>query len=93
MEMQGHAPPTALTSQSRAHTDRTNTVLRAIRKILSTVYSSDFQPFSPHGTHKLITNILRHTKKYFCQPDKKIRYNFDSLTWDSYCVIFQKFDI
>ena len=33
----------------------------------------DFQPFSSHGTHKLITKILWHTKKYiFCQSDKKI---------------------
>ena len=26
-------------------------------------YASDFQPFSSHGTHKLITKILQHTKK------------------------------
>ena len=33
----------------------------------------DFQPFSSHGTHKLIAEILRHAKKYiFCQSDKKI---------------------
>ena len=25
---------------------------------------SDFQPFSSHGTHKLITKILQHTKKH-----------------------------
>ena len=32
-----------------------------------------FQPFSSHGTHKLVTQILRHTKKYiFCWSDKKM---------------------
>ena len=32
-------------------------------------------------THRLITKILRHTKRYiFCQPDKINRYDFDSLT-------------
>ena len=37
--------------------------------------SSDFQPFSSHGTHKLITKILWHTKKYiFCWFDKKYFY-------------------
>ena len=36
---------------------------------------SDFQPFSPHGTHKLITKILRHTKKcilFFANLTKKV---------------------
>ena len=33
----------------------------------------DFQPFPSHGTHKLITKILRHTKKvFFCQSENKI---------------------
>ena len=46
-----------------------------------------FPAFSSHGAHKLITNILHHTKKYiFCQSDKKKRYNFDLFTSDSYCV-------
>lgn len=32
--------------------------------------SRGFQPFPPHGTHELITKILRHTRKYrFCQSD------------------------
>ena len=26
--------------------------------------TNDFQPFSSHGTHKLITKILQHTQKY-----------------------------
>ena len=31
------------------------------------------QPFSSHGTHKLVSKILRHTKKiYFCWSDQKI---------------------
>ena len=37
------------------------------------VYTSDFQPFSSHSTHKLITKILRHNKKYiFCQSHRTI---------------------
>ena len=33
----------------------------------------DFQPFPRNGTHKLITKILKHTKKYiFCRSDKNI---------------------
>ena len=37
------------------------------------VYTSDFQPFSSHGTYKLITKILQHTKKYvFANPTKII---------------------
>ena len=33
----------------------------------------DFQPFPSHGTHKLITKILWHTKKvFFCQSENKI---------------------
>ena len=36
-------------------------------------YISSFQLFSSHGTHKLITKILQHTKKYiFHRSDKKI---------------------
>ena len=57
---------------------------------------SDFQPFSFHGTHKLITKTLRHTKKYiFADPTQKIgmiflknRYDFDSFTPDGYCHFF-----
>ena len=37
-----------------------------------TSQSSDFQPLSSHGTHKLISTILRHTQKYIlCQFDKR----------------------
>ena len=52
-------------------------------------YDSNFQPFSSHGTHKLITKILRHTKNtFFADPTEKYRkYNFDSFTPDGYyCV-------
>ena len=28
------------------------------------LWVSKFHPFSSHGTHKLITKILRHTNKY-----------------------------
>ena len=36
-------------------------------------FSSNFQPLSFHGTHKLITKIMWHTKEYyiFYQVDKK----------------------
>ena len=52
-----------------------------------TYTASDFQPFASHGTHKLITKVLRHTKEYnFCQSDKKIRCNFVLFTLDVYCV-------
>ena len=48
-------------------------------------YNSDFQPVSSHGTHKLITPILRHTKKWiFCRSDKK--NNFDLFTLDGSCI-------
>ena len=35
---------------------------------------SDFQPFSSHGTRKLITKVLWHTKTYvfYCPSEKKI---------------------
>ena len=37
------------------------------------VYNGDLQPFTPHGSHKLITKILWHTKKYiFSWSDKSI---------------------
>ena len=50
--------------------------------------SSDFQPFSSHGTCKLITKIMQRTQKYiFCRPDKKNRYNFDSFTPDGCCYV------
>ena len=50
--------------------------------------NSYFQPFSSHGTHKLITKILQHPKKYiFCQDDKKVKGNFDSFTPDGYCCV------
>ena len=28
---------------------------------LTLVYTTNFQPFSSHGTHKLITKIMQHT--------------------------------
>ena len=38
----------------------------------------DFQHFSSHGKHKVITKILQHTKKcYFFADLVKHRYNFD----------------
>ena len=41
-------------------------------RALSVSYSSGLQPFPSHGTHKLITKILRHTRKYiFCWSDKR----------------------
>ena len=47
------------------------------------IYNSDFQGFSSHGIHKLITKILW----FLCWFDRKNRYNFDSFTLDSYwCV-------
>ena len=39
---------------------------------LTVPQSSDFQPFSSHGTHKLITKILRHTKNIFLTKKKGI---------------------
>ena len=33
---------------------------------------SEFQPFSSHGTHKLITKILQHTKNIFLVIWEKI---------------------
>ena len=53
------------------------------------LYQSNFQSISSCGTHKLITNILRHTIKYiiyFCWSDEN-KYSFDSFTWDSYCYV------
>ena len=41
----------------------------------SSGWSRDFQPFSSHGTHKLLTKILQHTKKcilFFANLTKKI---------------------
>ena len=50
--------------------------------------SSNFQPFSSHSTHKLISTILQHTKKYiFFLSDKNYRYNFDSFTPNGYCSV------
>ena len=45
--------------------------------------------FLSHGTHKLITKILQHTRKYtFCRSDKKKkRYNSDSFTPCGYCCV------
>ena len=61
--------------------------LRTKEKFLPTIplttQGSDFQLFSPHGTHILITKILQHTtflKNIFCQLTKKKRYDFDSFT-------------
>ena len=52
------------------------------------VYVSDFQPFSSHGTCKLITKILLHTQKnFFCWSGKRNRYDFDSFTPDGYCYV------
>ena len=46
-----------------------------------TYTASDFQPFASHGTHKLITKVLWHTKNiFFCQSDKK-RYIFIYSHW------------
>lgn len=44
------------------------------------------QPFPSRGIDKLITKILPHTKKYivFFADLTRNRYNFDSLTLDSY---------
>ena len=37
------------------------------------VYSSNFQPFSSQGIHKLLTKILRHTEIYiFTNLTKKV---------------------
>ena len=48
---------------------------------LELMCQSDFQPFPSHATHKLMTKILGHTKKYrFCPSGNKNRYNFDSFT-------------
>ena len=44
---------------------------------IKTLLGSGFQPFSSHGTHKLVTKISWHTRKY--------KYNCDSFTPDSYC--------
>ena len=44
-----------------------------------------FQPFLSHGTHKLITKILCHTKNIFLANLTKNRYNFDIFTPDGYC--------
>ena len=48
-----------------------------------------FQPFSSYGTHKLITIILWHTKKYliFFADLMKKRYNCDSFTVNGYCCV------
>ena len=42
--------------------------------IIVWIYSSEFQPFSSHGTHKLIIKILKHAKKcyIFANLTKKI---------------------
>ena len=57
---------------------------------------SNFQHFSSHGTHKLITKILWHTKKHFFADLTKKRYNFDSFILDGNCCAccchFFKFD-
>ena len=44
------------------------------------IYTSDFQPFPSHGTHKLIMKILWHTKKVFFANLTNNRYDFDSYT-------------
>ena len=50
------------------------------------LYISDFQPFSSHDSHKIITKILLHTKKYvFFANLTKNRYSFDSFTLDGFC--------
>ena len=41
---------------------------------------SDFQPFSSHGTHNLISKILQQTKKCIFAYLTKNRCNFDSFT-------------
>ena len=48
-------------------------------------YFSNFQPFSFHGTHKLLKFVAHPKIHFFGQFDKK-RYNFCSFTVDSYCV-------
>ena len=59
-------------------------------------YTTNFQPFSSQGTHKLITKIPQHTKNIIFTDLTKIRYNFDSFISDSYfvlaAVIFFLFD-
>ena len=41
---------------------------------------SGFQPFSSHGTQKLITKFLWHTKNIFFANLTKNSYTFDLLT-------------
>ena len=61
-------------------------------------YTSDYQSFSSHGTHKLITKILWHTKKYiFCRSDQKNRWMiwFIHTRWPLWCWLLpflKKFD-
>ena len=52
-------------------------------------YISDFQPFSSHGTRKLIIKILWHSKKYiiFANATPPNRYNFDSVTPEGHCCV------
>ena len=47
----------------------------------------DFQPFSSHGTHTLITKILQYTKNHviFFAGMTKNRYTFDSFTQNVHC--------
>ena len=47
-----------------------------------------FSTFSYEGTHKLITKVLRHTKKYiFCRSDKKMDIILISFIPDGYCCV------
>ena len=48
---------------------------------------TNFQPCSFHGTHKLITKILQHTKNCIFANLTNNRYNFDSLTPTGYCCV------
>ena len=51
-------------------------------------WSCDFQPFSSHDTHKLITKSLWHTKNiFFANPTPQNRCNFGSFTLTAVLVL------
>lgn len=54
----------------------------------SVSYSSNFQAFSSHGTQKLITKILQHTKNIYIFADlKKIGVLLIHLRWTASVVL------
>ena len=65
-----------------------------MKQVINCVCVCDFQPCLSHGTHKLITKILWHTKNIFLANLTKNRYNFDSFTLNNYyCVVCYHFFI